>query len=104
MPGESAAFNPPVPSLTFSELALYGSCPYAYRLATEFSVATVIARDLGYGKSIHHVLRRLADMVKSSGKVPDGRAVEALFDSEFHVPYTTAAGHAEMKAAARRWP
>lgn len=101
-PGESDIFHPPLPSLTFSELALYGSCPYAYRLATEFDVATPIARDLGYGKSIHHVLRRVADMVKSSGTIPDGQEIEALFDSEFHVPYATAAGLAEMKAAARK--
>lgn len=101
-PSESDAFHPPLPSLTFSELSLYGSCPYAYRLATEFDVATPIARDLGYGKSIHHILRRVADMVKSAGRIPNGRQVEALFDSEFHVPYTTATGHAEMKAAAQK--
>lgn len=95
-------FHPPLPSLTFSELSLYGSCPYAYRLATEFDVATPIARDLGYGKSIHHILRRVADTVKSTGKVPDKKQVEFLFDSEFHVPYATASGHDEMKAAAQK--
>jgi DNA helicase II / ATP-dependent DNA helicase PcrA len=91
-----------VPSLTFSELALYGSCPYAYRLATEFDVATPIARDLGYGKSIHHILRRVADIVRSSRKVPDGPELDKLFDSEFHVPFATAAGHKEIKGAARK--
>lgn len=101
-PSKSDTFHSPLPSLTFSELSLYGSCPYAYRLATEFDVATPITRDLGYGKSIHHILRRVADVVKSTGKVPDGQQVESLFDSEFHVPYTTAAGHAEMKAAAQK--
>src|SRR5207248_2471508 len=70
-PSGSDTFHPLLPSFTFSELSLYGSCPYAYRLATEFDVATPIARDLGYGKSIHHILRRVADMVKSSGKIPD---------------------------------
>jgi DNA helicase-2/ATP-dependent DNA helicase PcrA len=101
-PSASDAFHPPLPSLTFSELSLYGNCPYAYRLSTEFDVATPIARDLGYGKSIHHILRRVADVVKSTGKIPDGRQVESLFNSEFHVPYTTAAGHAEMKVAAQK--
>ena len=101
-PRETSRYRPSAPSLTFSELALYGSCPYAYRLATEFDVAAPIARDLGYGKSIHHVLRRVADIVKSSGKIPRGNEVEALLDSEFHVPYTTAVGHSEMKVAARK--
>ena len=84
-PSQSAAdaFHPPLPSLTFSELSLYGNCPYAYRLATEFDVATPIARDLGYGKSIHHILRRVADIVKSTGRVPDEQQVQSLFNSEF---------------------
>ena len=98
----SDSFKAPVPSLSFSELALYGSCPYAYRLATEFDIAKPIARDLGYGKSIHHILRRIADSVKASGKIPSTTTVEALFDSEFHVPFATAAGHVEMKSAARK--
>lgn len=101
-PVESGSFRPPIPSLTFSELALYGTCPYAYRLATEFDVATPIARDLGYGKSIHHILRRIADTVKTTGYIPDRQHIETLFNSEFHVPYTTAAGHAEMREAARK--
>ncbi len=102
IPSESDAFHPPRPSLTFSELALYGSCPFAYRLAAEFNIATPIARDLGYGKSIHHILRRLADMVKLSGKIPNRQQVDSLFESEFHVPYTTAIGHKEMKEAAQK--
>jgi DNA helicase-2/ATP-dependent DNA helicase PcrA len=101
-PSQLDIFHPPLPSLTFSDLALYGNCPYAYRLATEFDVATPIARDLGYGKSIHHILRRVADIVKSSGKVPKRQKLDALFDSEFHVPYATATGHKEMKGAARK--
>lgn len=101
IPNESA-IHLPIPSLTFSELSLYGNCPYAYWLAKEFDIATPIARDLGYGKSIHHILRRIADQVKTTGNIPDEQQVETLFNSEFHVPYTTAAGHAEMKAAARK--
>jgi DNA helicase-2/ATP-dependent DNA helicase PcrA len=100
--GGSLAFHSPLPSLTFSELSLYGSCPFAYRLATEFNVATPIARDLGYGKSIHHILRRVAEMAKTSGGVPNKQEVDAVFSSEFHVPYTTATGHAEMKIAAQK--
>lgn len=98
----SDSFQPPVPTLSFSDLALYGSCPYAYRLATAFDLAKPIARDLGYGKSIHHILRRIGETVKASGKIPRAAAIEALFNSEFHVPFATAAGHAEMKAAARK--
>ena len=101
-PSQLDSFEVPVPALSFSDLALYGRCPYAYRLATEFDIAKPIARDLGYGKSIHHVLRRIADAVKASGKIPSAAAVERLFDFEFHVPFATAAGHAEMKAAARK--
>jgi DNA helicase-2/ATP-dependent DNA helicase PcrA len=51
---------------------------------------------------IHHILRRVADIVKSSGKLSDAPELNTLFNSEFHVPYATAAGHKEMKTAARR--
>ena len=101
-PAQSNSLTAPVPSLSFSELALYGNCPHAFRLATEFDIAKPIARDLGYGKSIHHILRRIADSVKASGKIPSSTAVEALFDSEFHVPFATAAGYTEMKSAAKK--
>ncbi len=98
----SDSFQPPIPTMSFSDLSLYGSCPHAYRLATVFDLAKPIARDLGYGKSIHHILRRIGETVKASGKIPSSAAVEGLFDSEFHVPFATAAGHAEMKSAARK--
>jgi len=101
-PVQSDSFQPPLPILSFSDLAQYGSCPHAYRLATDFALAKPIARDLGYGKSIHHILRRIADKVKLSGKIPSPAVVEKLFDSEFHVPFATAAGHAVMKLAARK--
>jgi len=82
-----------VPALTFSELALYAKCPYGYRLASELSFATPISRDLGYGKSIHHILRRVAESVKSSGKIPDRKKLDRLFETEFHMPFESSIGH-----------
>jgi DNA helicase-2/ATP-dependent DNA helicase PcrA len=98
----AGAYDPLVPSLTFNELALYGSCPHAFRLATEFGPAAPIARDLGYSRSVHHILRRVAELVRESGNVPDAQRVEALLDSELHVPYATEVGHLEMRTAAGR--
>lgn len=86
-----------LPSFSFSELALYGSCPHAYRLSTQINAAAPLARDLGFGKSIHHILRRAADIVKATGKVPGRQEIAGLFDSEFHVPYATKAGHLRMR-------
>jgi DNA helicase-2/ATP-dependent DNA helicase PcrA len=95
-------FSPEVLALTFSELALYGNCPHAFRLSTEFDVATPIVRELGFGKSIHHILRRIADEAKATRKIPGSSELDALFASEFHLPYASAAGYQKMQAAARK--
>ena len=46
-----------------------------------------LATELGYGKTIHHVLRRIADLARDTGKIPDWDAVESLFADEFYLPF-----------------
>ena len=44
-----------------------------------------LATELGYGKAIHHILRRVADRTKEKGSLPELAEVEAIF-REFAVP------------------
>src|SRR5271167_3688706 len=52
------------PTLPFSDLAAYENCPFSYRLSTLLGFQPQLAAELGYGKAVHHILRRLADYVK----------------------------------------
>lgn len=88
-------------SLSFSELAFYGNCAYAYQLANEFTFAPPISRDLGYGKSIHHVLRRVGEIARETGSAPPSAQIDQLFRTEFHVPFASGTGQREMAAHAR---
>ena len=86
-------FTPPadealeLPSLSFSELAHYDDCPLSYRLSGLLGFQPPLATELGYGKTIHHVLRRIADLARDTGKIPDWDAVESLFADEFYLPF-----------------
>lgn len=61
---------PPL-ELAFSDVAVFDDCGFRYRLGTVFGFEQQIAVELGYGKAIHHVLRRVADTARETGRVPD---------------------------------
>ena len=61
---ETAALHkePPALEISFSDMADWLDCGYAYRLASVFGFQQWLAEELGYGKAVHHVLRSLAVM------------------------------------------
>jgi DNA helicase-2/ATP-dependent DNA helicase PcrA len=73
--------------LTFSQLALYEFCPYAFRLRQLLGFEPPMAFELGYGKAIHRIMQVISDYVKESGKIPDEKAIQKMFKEEFYVPY-----------------
>lgn len=88
--------------LSFSELSAYASCPYAFRLRNRIGFQPRIAQELGYGKAVHHTLRRVADHFRETGRVPEPAEVDALLDASFYLPYASKPAHQQLKAAARR--
>jgi DNA helicase II / ATP-dependent DNA helicase PcrA len=58
-----------------------------YRLSNSLGFQPPLATELGYGKTIHHVLRRIADLVKDSGEIPTDKEFETLFNDEFYMPF-----------------
>ena len=86
--------------LSFSDLAAYDECGYRYRLSSTLGFETQLVTELGYGKAIHHVLRHIADMARSTGTIPDASVVDALLDREFYLPFATSANFANMRAMA----
>jgi DNA helicase II / ATP-dependent DNA helicase PcrA len=90
------------PTISFSELAAYDDCPRSYRLMSLLGFQPQLVAELGYGKAIHHILRRIADWVRKKGKLPDAKAVERIFREEFYLPFAHRAAYAQLREAADR--
>lgn len=88
--------------VTLSDLQLYDSCGMSFRLRSLLGFQPVLARELGYGRAVHHVMRTVAEYVQANERPPDGEEVARIFDEEFFLPLATKATHRELKARARR--
>jgi len=103
--------DPPVPDrateeqelleATFSDLATYKECGLAYRLRRQIGFQPPLAPELGYGRAVHHVLRRLADHVRHYHRKPTPKELDRLFDDEFYLPAANKPAYAEMRKRAR---
>jgi DNA helicase-2/ATP-dependent DNA helicase PcrA len=111
------AANPPLPlppvvqitreeaeepvTLTFSELAAYRACGFAYRLRNLLGFQPFLAPELGYGKAVHHVLRAIAEYTLRHGRPPDFQQVWRMLDDGFFLPTASKPAHHLLKEAAR---
>lgn len=69
------------------EIIDYNRCNYLYRLNTVWNYPSIFSQRLGFGKSLHHCLRRASELIKTKGMDPE-KAIEKVFDDgEFHLPY-----------------
>jgi DNA helicase-2/ATP-dependent DNA helicase PcrA len=89
-------------TLTFSELAAYRTCGFAYRLRNLLGFQPFLAPELGYGKAVHHILRAVAEHTRTHGHPPDQRELDNMFDSGFFLPSASKPAHRLLKQAARR--
>jgi len=89
-------------TLTYSELAQFLDCGMAYRLRTLLGFQPRLAPELGYGKAVHHMLRRLAEHTKDHGAVPSAEQVAVMLDRHFFLPIANKPAHREMKDSAHR--
>ncbi|MBI3838490.1 MAG: PD-(D/E)XK nuclease family protein [Planctomycetia bacterium] len=89
-----------LPQLSFSELAHYQDCPMRYRLSDSLGFQPQLATELGYGKTIHHLLRRISDLAREKGKLPTAKQVEQLFDEEFYLPFANQPAFEQLSARA----
>ena len=87
--------------VTFSDLASYKECGLAYRLRRQIGFQPPLAQELGYGRAVHHVLRRLADHVRRYRRKPTPKELDRLFDDEFYLPAANKPAHVEMRKRAR---
>jgi DNA helicase-2/ATP-dependent DNA helicase PcrA len=99
---EPATSPADTPTFSFSELASYLGCPKAYRYRESFGFAPPAAKELGYGKSVHHVLRRIADSTRETARVPGPPELERILDAEFYLPYADRPSQQVMRDHAKR--
>lgn len=89
-------------SITFSEMASFLECGLAYRLRSLVGFQPRLAPELGYGKAVHHLLRRIAEHTQTTGTIPTKDQLDDMLDDHFFLPTANKAGHRLMKEAARR--
>lgn len=95
-------YDPPELMLSFSDVALFAECGYRYRLAVLFGFQPELAVELGYGRAVHHVIRRVAETSRDSGTIPHETEVGELLEDELYLPYANPAGFHRMSDAAGR--
>lgn len=86
---------------SFSDLSLYEQCPYRYRLRLIHGFQPPLAPELGYGKSLHHIITCIARRVRK-GRRADVKVVDELLGSQFYLPLAGKAAREMMVKAARR--
>lgn len=84
--------------LSLSQIATLNECPLAFRLRDLLGFPPPLAIALGYGKAIHHILRRLAEYTMKHEKIPDDSYFKAVIDNEFYLPYATRTAFSRMKS------
>lgn len=101
-PPETAVGEQGILEVTFSDLAAYLECGLSYRLRRQIGFQPPLAPEIGYGKAVHHVLRRVAEHVQARKRKPTPKELDRLFDDEFYMPAANKAAYREMKQRARK--
>jgi DNA helicase-2/ATP-dependent DNA helicase PcrA len=89
-------------TLTYSELAAFIECGFAFRLRNLVGFQPRLAPELGYGKAVHHVMRTVAEATKATGRVPTTAQIDEILDASFFLPTANKPAHRQLKDAARR--
>lgn len=89
-------------AMSYSELSMFIDCGLAFRLRNLLGFQPKLAPELGYGKAVHHVMRRMAEETERLGRVPTEPEVADILDASFFLPAANKAAHRQLKEAARR--
>ena len=97
--GEGARADEPI-VVGFSSLADFGECGFRYRLREVFGFESQLVAELGYGRAVHQVLRRVADVARQRGEVPSTREALAILDETLFLPFANLPAMQAMKRKA----
>lgn len=88
--------------ISYSELAAYMECGWAYRLRQRLGFMPRLVAAIGYGKAVHHVMRVIAEETMATGALPTLDEVQKVIDREFFLPTANKVAHKELKKEAER--
>jgi DNA helicase-2/ATP-dependent DNA helicase PcrA len=88
-------------AISLTELIRFDDCGHRYRLQRGLGFETQLVTELGFGRAIHHVLRRVAEEARESGRIPDLGRIEQIFDQELYFPFANRASEPQMKRKAK---
>ena len=88
--------------ISYSDLASFMECGLAYRLRQRLGFKPQLEPAIGYGKSIHHVMRVVANFTQATGSVPDATFLSEILDREFFLPNANKVAHRQLKESARK--
>jgi DNA helicase-2/ATP-dependent DNA helicase PcrA len=90
-----------LPTISFSELAAYEGCPLRYRFSSSLGFQPQLVTELGYGRAIHHILRRVAEVAKAKKKLPTAADIAKVFEEGFYLPFANNAAFDQLFKRAR---
>jgi len=91
-PGEATPIPGPAVITTelldtnFSDLVTYQECGYKYKLRHVCGFKPPLARELGFGKLLHHVVAELARHAAGGGE-PQASDVDVILARSFYLPF-----------------
>ncbi len=88
-------------AISLTELIRYEDCGYRFRLQRSMGFESQLVSELGFGRAIHHVLRRIADEARSTNRIPDLARVEQILEGDLYFPFANKSIEPLMKQKAR---
>jgi len=90
--------------MTFStsEIISFLVCPYMYLLKNIYGYQPGLTEALGYGKGIHHCLKRAVELLKKDTELGAITAVAKAIDDEFFMPFVSGDKFEDFKKSARK--
>ena len=96
----NAASTKPI-AISLTELIRYDDCGYRFRLQRSIGFESQLVTELGFGRAIHHVLRRVAEEARELNRIPDLERVEEILERELYFPFANRSSEPLMKQKAR---
>lgn len=87
--------------IDFSSLVTYQECHYRYWLRHVCGFQPPLARELGFGKLLHHLVAELARQA-AAGRPPSEDDVDRILTSSFYLPFAGPIPAANLRESARR--
>jgi DNA helicase-2/ATP-dependent DNA helicase PcrA len=88
--------------ITYSEIADYLNCGYAYWLRNKLGFPPELVAEIGYGKAVHHLMRAIAEFSQEKGRKLTPVDVDKILATEFFLPFAGKTLASRLRDSARK--